>query len=87
MTDTHTIYDRHGAPAFTVSDDVTACWSASATEIRDMVNASLPGLPAAERAALYAFMSITRKRETAEAMLADEAARQALRAPRVTEAA
>jgi hypothetical protein len=75
--DTHTIFDRHGAPAFIVSDDVTACWSASPTEIRDMVNASLPGLPAAERAALYAFMSITGKRETAEAMLADAAAKRA----------
>jgi hypothetical protein len=74
--DTHTIYDRHGAPAFIVSDAVTASWSASPTEIRDMVNASLPGLPAAERAALYAFMSITGKRETAEKMIADEAAKR-----------
>jgi hypothetical protein len=75
-TDTHTIYDRHGAPAFIVSDDVSACWSGP-TEIRDMVNAALPGLPANERAALYAFMSITRKRETAEAMIADMAAKRA----------
>jgi hypothetical protein len=75
-TDTHTIYDRHGAPAFIVSDDVSACWSGP-TEIRDMVNAALPGLPAADRAALYAFMSITGKRETAEAMIAGMAAKRA----------
>jgi len=77
MPDTHTIYDRHGAPAFIVSDDVTASWTISATEIPDMVNAALPGLPAAERAALYAFMSITRKRETAEKMIADQVAKRA----------
>jgi hypothetical protein len=45
----------------------------TADEITAMVDAAMPGAPWSQKAAMAAFVTITRTRETAEKMLADEA--------------
>jgi hypothetical protein len=49
----------------------------SPDEITAMVDAAMPDAHYGEKAAIAAFMTITRTRETAEAILADAAAKRA----------
>jgi hypothetical protein len=71
----------HTAAAAAAADPVAAPWTPrhptlTPDEITAMVDAAMPGAHYGEKAAIAAFMTITSKRETAEAILADAAAKR-----------